>query len=416
MPSYWSRRALLASLGTAALAGCVSDDGEQSPSPTSEPTSGAPAIPDGDPDLPDTLDSAWPVPGAEPGRSNYAAGATGPTAAVAGLWTTDLGASLTDPVVAGETLYVGADEALHAVDARTGDQQWQQSLSGTAETPWVVGESVMVPTDSGVAALAVADGSERWNADLPSKVDAGVFAADHGVYALVDGEEPTVVAFDSASGTERWRTALTGGPSTAHLFASDDAVFISSGGSGSTPWRLAADTGDIVGEKPGIATDSPSPRFYRDGTVYSRDFLPAAVDARPAPGTDSGSQWREHIWVTGLGPLSAGADHLYCIAPGDSVEPRDDSPDDGPGLYALGLADGLRAWSTTDLDAATAGRPVVTDGAVLVPTADTLHCFDPADGTQRWTVPGDDIGETVVAVDDLIYTTDGETVRAFRPP
>ncbi|MBX0286712.1 PQQ-binding-like beta-propeller repeat protein [Halomicroarcula sp. F28] len=415
MPSHWSRRTLLASLSTAALAGCVGDDPTRSATPTGQ-SSSAPNTPQGTPDPPDSLDSAWPVPGAESGRSNYAAGVAGPTEPVAELWTTELNGSLTDPVVASETLYVGAGEVLHALNARTGDERWTRSLSGTTETPWVVGESVYVPTSEAVVALATDDGAEQWQADLPSKADGGFFATDHGVYALTEGDEPAAVALDHSDGGERWRTPLTRGPSAAHLFASDDSVFVSSGGSGSTPWRLTADTGDIVGEKPGIATDSPNPRFYRDETVFSRDFLPAAVDARPAPGTDSGSQWREHIWVTGLGPLSAGADHLYCVAPGDSVEPRGDGPDDSPGLYALGLTDGSRAWSTTDIDAATAGRPVVTDAAVIVPTADTLHCFDPADGTQRWTVPGDDIDETVIVVEDLVYATDGETVRAFRPP
>ena len=414
MPSHWSRRALLTSLGTAALAGCAGDDPARSATPTGRPSS-VPTTPQGTPDPPDELDSAWPVPGAEPGRSNHAPGAAGPTEPVAELWSAAIPSPVTDPVVAGESLYVGADDALHALDARTGDQQWQQSLSGTAGTPWVVGESVIAPTDSGVAALAVADGSERWNADLPSKVDGGFFAADHGVYALTEGDDPTVVAFDRVDGAERWRTDI-GDPWTAHLFGSQDSVFVSSGGSGSTPWRLAADSGDVVGDRPGRYTDSPNPRFYRDGTVYSRDFLPAAVDARPAPGTDGGPQWRERISVGALGPLSGGADHLYCVAPGDSVEPRGDEPDDGPGLYALGLTDGSRAWSTTDIDAPTAGRPAVTDGTVVVPTANTLHCFDPADGTQRWAVPGDWVGETVIIVDDLVYTTDGETVSAFRPP
>ncbi len=417
MPA-WSRRTFLATLGTATLGGCVGPD-NTTPAGRSTPTPSAGidrSVPQGTPDTPDSLDSAWPVPGAEPGRSNYAAGVAGPTEPVAELWATALSTSVTDPVVADESLYVGADEALVALDARTGDQRWDHSLPGTPERPWVVRDSVYVPTDNGVAALAVADGSERWNADLPSKESDGCFAADHGVYALVDGDDPAVVALDHSDGTERWRTPLTRSTSTAHLFGSGDSVFVSSGGRGSVPWQLGVDSGDTVGDPPVNVTDSPNPRFYRDGTVFSRDFLPAAVDARPAPGSDTGSDWRERISVGALGPLSGGADHLYCVAPGDSVEPRGDEPDDGPGLYALGLTDGSRAWSTTDIDASTAGRPVVTDEAVVVPTADTLHCFDPTDGTQRWAVPGDDIGETVVAVDDLVYATDGETVRAFRPP
>ena len=417
MPSHWSRRALLASVGTAALAGCAGNGGDTSTdsvSPTRQPTAAPASFPEGEPDPPDTLDSAWPVPGAEPGRSNYLAGANGPTEPVAELWSRDLPRTVTDPVVAGERLYVGAADALHALDARTGDQRWQQSLSGKPGRPWVVDGSVYVPTDGGVVALGT-DGDERWRVDLPSVVDGGLFAASHGVYVLSGRDEQTVVAFDRADGSERWRTAISR-PWTGHLFASDASVFVSSGGSGTRPWRLAADTGDLLGDPPTPVTDSPNPRFYREGTVFSRDFLPAAVDARPAPGSDSGHEWRERISVGALGALSAGPDHLYCVAPAGSVRPKPDEPDDGPGLYALGLTDGSRAWSATDMAVSTDARPAVTDGTVLVPTADALHCFDPADGARRWAVPGDDIGGTPVVVDDLVYATDWGTVRAFRPP
>lgn len=417
MSPQWSRRVLLASLGTAALAGCAGNGADTPPdsvSPTGQPTATPASFPQGTPESPDALGSAWPVPGAEPGRSNYLAGATGPTEPVAELWATELPRTVTDPVVAGKTLYVGAADALHALDARTGENRWRQPLSGTPGRPWVVDGSVYVPTDGGVVALAT-DGDERWRVDLPSIVGGGVVATSHGVYALTERDDPTVVAFDRADGSERWRTAISR-PWAAHLFASDDSLFVSSGGRGSTPWRLAADTGDVVGDRPGGYTDSPNPRFYRDGTVFSRDFLPAAVDARPAPGTDSGYDWRERISVGTLGPLSGGGDHLYCVAPGDSVRPKPDEPDDGPGLYALGLTDGSRAWSATDIDVTIDGRPAVTDEAVLLPTADALHCFDPADGSRRWAVPGHDVGERVVAVDDIVYTTTWGTVRAFRPP
>lgn len=410
MPDSWSRRTLLATLGATAVAGCTGRSSDSTPTP--------PAFPQGTPDPPERLRSAWPVPGAEPGRGNYAPTATGPTDPVAPLWATDLGAAASPPVVADGTLFVGAEDAVAALDARTGDELWTEPVPGTPATPWVLGDSVYVPTTDALVALSTADGRVNWTASLPSL--EAMLATGHGVYALVDVDAPasnpaTVVAFDP-DGTERWRTDISR-PWTPHLFASPDSVFVSSGGSGVYPWRLAADTGAFVGRRPTPVTDSPNPRFYRDGTVYSRDFLPAAVDARPAPGSDDGADWRERISVTALGPLSAGSDHVYCLAPGTSVDPNPDEPDDGPGLYALELLDGARSWSTTDTDTETAGRPVVTAETVLVPTADLLHCFAPADGTERWAVPTDGLDDATLAVaDDIVYAAVDGTVRAYRPP
>lgn len=410
MPERWSRRALLASVGAAALAGCTdpSDDA------TDETPTAGPQLPAGTPDTPDSIGTAWPVPGATPAGGNYTAAAAGPTDPVAPLWMTDLGAAATAPVVADGRLFVAGAETLSALDARTGERQWSEPVPASPATPRVVDDSVYVPTADGLVALAAADGTERWRRDIPGLTAA--LAADHGVYALAEDGAPTVVAFDRADGSERWRTALTRGPSTAHLFASDESVFVSSGGNGSTPWRLAVDTGDVVGQRPGISTDSPDPRFYRDGTVFSTDNLPSAVDARPAPGRDSGHEWTDQIWDTNVTALSAGPDAVYSIGRGD-YSPEGNKPRDGPGLYALGLTDGSRMWSTSDIDTESAGRPAVAADAVLVPTADVLHCFDPVDGAKRWAVPTDGLGRAPLAVvDDIVYATADETVRAYRPP
>jgi outer membrane protein assembly factor BamB len=64
---------------------------------------------------------------------------------------------------------------------------------------------------------------------------------------------------------------------------------------------------------------------------------------------------------------------------------------------------------------ASATRPIVGTETVLVATDETLYCFDPSDGTERWTRPIDDVGREFVVVDDLVYATRDGSVRAFRP-
>ena len=64
MAEHWSRRALLATLGPTALAGCVADtdlnapvDEESTRTPTSPVTSGEPSTPRPDPTAPEHLET-----------------------------------------------------------------------------------------------------------------------------------------------------------------------------------------------------------------------------------------------------------------------------------------------------------------------------------------------------------------------
>lgn len=105
-----SRRALLASLGTAAVAGCLtdSDSGATStdePTGTATPTDGPTATDTPTPEPPEQVSSSWPAPAHDAGLSNYAPDATGPTARVAELWRVEAGTTLSAPVVADDLLY-----------------------------------------------------------------------------------------------------------------------------------------------------------------------------------------------------------------------------------------------------------------------------------------------------------------------
>ncbi|WP_372912375.1 PQQ-binding-like beta-propeller repeat protein [Salinigranum sp.] len=61
-----------------------------------------------------------------------------------------------------------------------------------------------------------------------------------------------------------------------------------------------------------------------------------------------------------------------------------------------------------------AGRPVVARETVLVQAGGELHCFDPEDGSRRWSRAAADLGPRVAVADDLVYTTHDGTVRALR--
>nr|WP_245902835.1 PQQ-binding-like beta-propeller repeat protein [Salinigranum rubrum] len=82
-------------------------------------------------------------------------------------------------------------------------------------------------------------------------------------------------------------------------------------------------------------------------------------------------------------------------------------------LYALSKTSGVTRWQAS-LPGELSGRPAVADEAVLVRTDGELRCFDPSDGSRRWTRTAEDIGSGVALVDDLVYTTHDGTVRALR--
>lgn len=408
MPGPWSRRALLASLATAPLAGCAIDGPETGSSPT----------PRGDPEPPASVDSAWPLPAHDAGLTNAAADAAGPTAPVAELWRVGADAALSAPVVADGTVYVGGDDgAVRALDARPGAERWRASVGAAAYAPRVMDDGLYVPTPDAVVALAAGDGTERWRTATPGRADtvdrtgavtrATVLVAAHGVYwvadggGTADGDAAAVVALAPDDGSERWRTAVEE-PWSRRVFAGDGSVFVSTGTHARVPWTLAAGTGAVVDEPSGYGHDFLAERFYRDGTMYAASGFCGLVEATPV--AESGHDWERSL-PAGRHAVSGGPDRVYVgVTDGEA-----------PGLHALSATDGTTEW-TADVVPEPSGRPVVAAEGVLVRAGAALRCLDPADGTERWARPADGSGGRVVVADDLLYATRDDAVRAFRAP
>jgi outer membrane protein assembly factor BamB len=342
------------------------------------------------------------MPAFDPGRSNYSPDAPGPTTRIAELWRTTADAGLSAPVVADGTLFVGGDDGVvRALDARTGDERWRLSVGTSAGAPWLLDGRLYVPTADGIVALDADERTEVWRIDTPDRAD--VIVAPSGVYWLSAGEPPAVVAHGRTDGSERWRAEI-GEPWSPRLLAGDGTVFLSSGTHDFEFWRFDADSGAVTGDEPRLGNDFPAEQFYQDGTVYAADSFFGGVRATAVDGDGDG--WVQNDLEPGgraAGLLSGGADQLYYTSNGD----------DGPGLYALSAADGSVAW-TVDVEPTITTRPVVAREAILLGTDAGLLCFDPTDGTEQWAAPA--VDGPVVVVDDLVYATGGETVRALRPP
>jgi outer membrane protein assembly factor BamB len=389
---------VLSSLGLAALAGCAA--GPPTDADATRTMTGTTTTAAAGPAPPEHVASAWPMPDADPGRSNAVPDAAGPTAPVAELWTADVGTALSRPVIADGIVYVGGDDGwVRALDARTGDRRWRQSVDAAAGTPWLVDGRLHVPTGDAVVALDPADGAERWRTPTPNR--AGLTVAQHGLYWLSGGELPAVVGVD-ADGAERWRTDIAD-PWERPVFASAERVFVSSGPHDSRFWRLDPATGDVVAQEPRSGADFPHERFYRGGTVYAAEPFFGSVRATAV--ADRGHGWTQGVEARGRAAMSGDDEQVYYLA----------THGDGPALYALSAADGATAW-TADIAVEAARPPVVAGDVVLVHTADALRGLDPGDGSERWALPAGDVGRRVVVADDLLFAATDGAVRAFRPP
>jgi outer membrane protein assembly factor BamB len=409
-----NRRAFLAAVGTLAGSGCATRRGGESRTgepatvsttataeATTEATGGTTMTASSDGGaVPDSVDTAWPMPAHDSGLSNYTAEATGPTTPPTELWSVSFETSLSDLAVADGTVYVGGEDgAVRALDARTGTEQWREVVGPAATTPRVVDGRLYVPTPGAVVVLEADGGSSVERVETPGRSD--LLVASHGVYS-VDVDGPALVAHGH-DGDRRWRADL-GTPWQSPLFASDDHVFVSTGTHWEEPWTFAVDTGRFAGDRrpDGRGNDMIAERFALDGTVFAVDPMFGEVEAAVLDDGGYDRRWYARLDAYSPVTLAGGADHLYVAA---------EHPE--PGLYALSLIDGTAEWQVP-LPGDLAGRPVVARETVLVQAGGELHCFDPEDGSRRWSRAADDLGPRVAVVDDLVYTVHGGTVRALR--
>lgn len=211
-------------------------------------------------------------------------------------WTADLDVQpLPSPVVADGTLYVGDRDALHALDAATGDARWTFSVEngdfvhpalaygevgGSSAT--VAGVVPVWSVENGtLLGVSAADGTEQWRVErVPESNSPPVARHDD---ALVVASETHLTAYDAATGAERWRveTSGVGWPRVAGdavYLSGVDAIHAVDAVTGARRWRSRLDS-----ERPVHLGE------VADGTVSisSWDGWVAALDA-----ADGALGWR----------------------------------------------------------------------------------------------------------------------------
>ncbi|WP_231184206.1 PQQ-binding-like beta-propeller repeat protein [Haladaptatus sp. DYF46] len=306
------------------------------------------------------------------------------------------------PVVAGDTVFVATglprgsrdtDEGgLLALDATTGDLRWAAGLpEGGSGTPAVAGGLVIVGSnDRALTAFDTASGSVRWRTTTSAPVGTPAVAGDH-VY-VGDGHG-SVHAFCRMDGKLHWRfgqrtlTSLGSFLSDntwrirAKPAVTDDTVYVTTGiGEGDGP---STDAGNLIalsrsdGEerwryeyRPKYGSyDVPRAPVVADGTVFVGDTTLHAVNA-----ADGTRRWR---FNSGCEVVSAPAVHDGTVY----VSSKN--------VYALSADDGSERWRFVNLagmDGTISRRvpmesaPVVTDGTVFV----AAGALDSGTGEKLW--------------------------------
>jgi len=392
-PTTSRRRALsLSALAVgSALGGCTSlfDDGpptaERQVSPDWRPSSGQ-----------------WPTSNYDFARTSHNPFAEPPRRAPSTAWTYDVEESVDSLVVAKDTVFVGTEGEIVALESATGDQRWTRSSSRTRELLWIDGrlyqaaaERLRAFTRTGELEWEHRIGRDPvWNYTVLER-QGRVFILYHDRIVRLHADTGEKLGSQSFVG----RYPTTGGGSVYCSNYKIEAYDVD--GTFDSNWAASPETGSRAYSYPALAngllyrpemashTNPPGLTIYDAGTGTTRDRVPL-----------------EH---TPRSPAVGGTDAFVST----SVVTADDIGTEGS-LVRLS-AEGERRWG---YDAsASLQPPAVANGTVIVgPFANALVpllAFDAESGDELWQL---DVGGTteLAIAEDTVYASADGTVRALR--
>ncbi|MEF8815034.1 MAG: PQQ-binding-like beta-propeller repeat protein, partial [Halovenus sp.] len=95
-----------------------------------------------------------------------------------------------EPLVADGMVYSVGGSAT-ALDAQTGEQEWEHEFSAQTEpTPAVIESQLLVPVEQRLVALNRVDGSEKWSLSLPRPAEQALTADTVGCNILKEFDTP----------------------------------------------------------------------------------------------------------------------------------------------------------------------------------------------------------------------------------
>lgn len=347
--------------------------------------------------------------------------------------------------VADGTLFVSNPDAVYALSASTGDEEWRFGVDDTRfrNPPVVVDGTVFATTDdsygrgvedgdgTAVYALDADTGEQKWRFDDYDETVAPIHVAENTVFIP---KQFCVTAVDATTGEHRWDFKVGYGinhhyigtdffaeTDTGTLYVSDfeGNVFAVDVASGEEEWR--ADVGNQATTELSVVDDTLFLGAFGSETDQTNNFdfqyYVSALDAttgeerwrftvNPEPGTE-----RSRLeFVTVIDDtLYAGTedciDHPACAS-----------------LYAVDAASGEQKWQFEADNSV--GTVTQADGTLYAGTAfwrgddSVVHAIDPETGTEQWSfLAGNLLLSPITVIEDTLYVvsrTDTDFEDAYR--
>ncbi len=306
-------------------------------------------------------------------------------------------------------LYVGAGDALFALDAASGKKQWSVAVAARVTAIVARGGLLFVQTGIGGSAgqqalevLNASDGSLRWRLTTPLGV-SGWLIADDILFAVEAGFPAQFVAADITTGRVQWQKPLQSGvvsgeitaflqvDASSLLLVSDQAIALLSRRSGAVIWEHQ-NTHNL-----GVQVFS--------GTLYAFYVdMPTAfggsqnVGLRAVKASDGSVLWNQNLsnsdvsYLTFQKSLTTGA-----------IESSGAYLVDGPSfgdVHAWNLS-GQALW--TDSNPGTYKGLATGGQALYLASAQGVTALDGATGKQRWRAASPDDITSLQATRDSIF-------------
>lgn len=321
----------------------------------------------------------------------------------------------------GPTVYVGANEEadgvgkVYAVDAETGEQEWNVTTNDDVTSGIVVVDGTLYATseDQTLYAINAETGEIKWSVDNRHILEKSPVVADGTVYV-------GTVGYDIEDGNRVWKAEESEieGSTYASSTVSGDTVYISSSntwGDRDIPakvYALDATSGDVEWEFNTTQNEIRSAPTVKDETIYigaggldENSGAVYAIDAKTGQQEwqfeTAGSARMTPTVADGI--VYAGARHEYT---------QDNETQHEETLYALDADTGAKQWEKVNGD--TDGSPTVVNGSVY-DYGDDLARYDANDGTTAWSRSYLNSRSSPTVGDGVLYAgTDNATLIAVN--
>lgn len=288
----------LATVGTAALAGCSS--GDFSPGR------------DGD--------TEWPAPACDAASTSYVPDGSAPRTPPTERWRASVGPATGRPVVAGGVVVVPTTEGITGLDLRTGDSLWRRGGSAYGVCVRDGTAYATLRGDPETIALTLETGEEKWRVPNEASFGAAPLVGPAGDRVFAGDTSGRVRAYDPRDGSELWQfEAFTG---VYSLAARQDSLYV--GTTGGEAYQLHATDAEVTplwrrklpGTVRALAVDGDTVYASTFGGGVFRLVAGAATGRTGWRSTDAATA-TESLVAAGGSIFTADAERATAVASGD---------------------------------------------------------------------------------------------------